>query len=115
MKTMSFGKGRPEKGNKGGVPGRRALKGAVLAAAALRGALREDPDIILDEIQRRKDLISQGIIHILSTQKLQQKVCHSCKKHLPWNWPYRLCDSCYRRHNSRGGRVFIPDYYNLND
>ncbi|MBR6300822.1 MAG: helicase [Clostridia bacterium] len=75
----------------------------------------EDPDIILDEIQRRKDLISQGIIHILSTQKLQQKVCHSCKKHLPWNWPYRLCDSCYRRHNSRGGRVFIPDYYNLND
>ena len=75
----------------------------------------EDPDVILEEIQRRKDLISQGIIHILSTQKLQQKVCHSCKKHLPWNWPYRLCDNCFRRRNTRGGRVFIPDYYNLNE
>ena len=64
----------------------------------------EEPDYILEEIQRRKDLISQGIIHILSTQKLQQKVCHSCKKRLPWNWPYRLCDSCYRRRSFRGGR-----------
>ena len=31
----------------------------------------EEPDSILEEIQRRKDLISRGIIHILSTQKLQ--------------------------------------------
>ena len=63
----------------------------------------EEPDRILEEIQRRKDLISQGIIHILSTQKLQQRVCRSCKRRLPWNWPYRLCDSCYRR-RSFGGR-----------
>ncbi len=33
MKTMSFGKGRPEKEKRGAVPGGRALKGAVLAAA----------------------------------------------------------------------------------
>ena len=52
---------------------------------------------LLAEIQRRKDLISQGIVHILSTQKLQQRTCPSCKRHLPWNWPYRLCDSCYGR------------------
>ncbi len=57
----------------------------------------EDPDSVLTEIQRRKDLISQGIIHILSTQKLNAKTCISCKKRLPWNWPYRLCDTCYRR------------------
>ena len=57
----------------------------------------EEPDKLLAEIQRRKDLISQGIVHILSTQKLQQRVCPSCKRHLPWNWPYRLCDSCYGR------------------
>ncbi|MBR2661696.1 MAG: hypothetical protein IKE15_09905 [Clostridia bacterium] len=56
-----------------------------------------DPDWLLAEIQRRKDLISQGIVHILSTQKLQQRTCPSCKRHLPWNWPYRLCDSCYGR------------------
>ena len=54
-----------------------------------------EPDNLLAEIQRRKDLISQGIVHILSTQKLQQRTCPSCKRHLPWNWPYRLCDSCY--------------------
>ena len=57
----------------------------------------ERPDPLLEEIQRRKDLISQGIVHILSTQKLQQKTCRSCKRRLPWNWPYRLCDQCYRK------------------
>ena len=56
-----------------------------------------EPDNLLAEIQRRKDLISQGIVHILSTQKLQQRTCPSCKRHLPWNWPYRLCDSCFNR------------------
>ena len=64
----------------------------------------EEPDSVLDEIQRRKDLISQGIIHILSTQKLQQKTCRSCKKRLPWNWPYRLCDACYRHQQAFGRR-----------
>lgn len=62
----------------------------------------ENPEEVLEEIQRRKDLISLGIIHILSTQKLQQKICRSCKKRLPWNWPYRLCDACYRRRMGRG-------------
>ena len=65
----------------------------------------EEPDKILEEIQRRKDLISQGIVHILSTQKLQQKTCRSCKRPLPWNWPYRLCDTCFsRQHFARTGR-----------
>ena len=64
----------------------------------------EEPDDILEEIQRRKSLISQGIIHILSTQKLQQKTCQACDRVLPWNWPYRLCDTCYRRRVSPRGR-----------
>ena len=64
----------------------------------------EEPDAILEEIQRRKSLISQGIIHILSTQKLQQKTCQGCNKYLPWNWPYRLCDDCHRRGMGRGRR-----------
>ncbi len=62
----------------------------------------EDPDSLLAEIQRRKDLISQGIVHILSTQKLQQRTCPSCRRRLPWNWPYRLCDTCH----SSGRRRF---------
>ena len=57
-----------------------------------------------EEIQRRKYLISQGIIHILSTQRLQQKTCGACKRNLPWNWPYRLCDACYHRQRFQGGR-----------
>ena len=68
----------------------------------------EEPDAILEEIQRRKDLISRGIIHILSTQKLQQRACRVCKRRLPWNWPYRLCDACYR--SGRGGRRSAYDY-----
>ena len=62
----------------------------------------ENPDPILDEIQRRKELISQGIVHILSTQKLQQRTCRSCGKRLPLNWHFRLCDSCY--HGQAGYR-----------
>jgi ATP-dependent RNA helicase SUPV3L1/SUV3 len=61
----------------------------------------EDPDDILEEIQRRKGLISEGIIHILSTQKLQQRTCPSCKAPLPWNWPYRVCDVCHDRQRGR--------------
>ena len=57
----------------------------------------EDPDELLDAIQRRKYLISQGIIHIRSTQKLQQKTCRVCGRSLPWNWPYALCDDCHRQ------------------
>ncbi len=64
----------------------------------------ENPDRTLDEIQRRKDLISQGIVHILSTQRLQQKTCRACKRRLPWNWPYRLCDTCYRRQHGFAGK-----------
>ena len=62
----------------------------------------EEPDGILEEIQRRKDLISQGIIHILSTQKLRTKTCRSCGRSLPWNWPYPLCDHCHRFSLVRG-------------
>ena len=70
-----------------------------------------EPDEILEEIQRRKDLISQGIIHILSTQKLQQKTCRSCKRRLPWNWPYSLCDACFRKRSfqGRGRAPYFPD------
>ncbi len=65
----------------------------------------ENPQAILEEIQRRKDLISQGIVHILSTQKLPRKSCPACKRTLPWNWPYRLCENCFSRsHLVRGRR-----------
>ena len=64
----------------------------------------EDPEPVLDAIQRRKSLISGGIIHVLSTQRLRQKTCPSCNKYLPWNWPYRLCDHCHNRQRGSGRR-----------
>ena len=64
----------------------------------------EAPDDILEEIQRRKSMISEGIIHILSTQKLLQRACPACNAPLPWNWPYRLCDHCYQRQRFSRGR-----------
>ena len=59
----------------------------------------ENPEKILEEIQLRKDLISSGIIHILSTQKLLMRTCRKCGRHLPWNWPYTVCDHCHRTHS----------------
>ncbi len=56
----------------------------------------EDPEKLLEEIQLRKDLISSGIIHILSTQKLLARTCRKCGRHLPWNWPYTVCDHCHK-------------------
>ena len=64
----------------------------------------EEPEPVLDEIQRRKSLLSAGIIYVLSTQKLQQKTCPTCKRPLPWNWPHQLCDDCYRRGAFRQNR-----------
>ena len=56
----------------------------------------ENPDPVLRTIQQRKDLISSGIIHVLSTQKLPGRKCRQCGKRLPWNWPYAICDHCWR-------------------
>ena len=52
-------------------------------------------DGLLTGIQQRKDLISSGIIHVLSTQKLPGRKCRNCGHALSWNWPYSLCDHCY--------------------
>ncbi len=68
-----------------------------------------DPEPVLDEIGQRKSLISKGIIHILSTQKLEVRTCPACGARLPWNWPYRYCDSCHRHHAGSRGRKGFPD------
>ena len=65
----------------------------------------EEAEDLLMEIQQRKDLISSGIIHVLSTQKLPGRRCRNCGHHLSWNWPYSLCDHCYgQRQHDRGFR-----------
>ena len=61
----------------------------------------EEPEDILNAIQQRKDLISQGIIHVLSTQRLQEKQCPGFGRRLAWNWPHRLCDDCFLKQRRR--------------
>ncbi len=56
----------------------------------------EEPDRLLADIQQRKDLISSGIIHVLSTQKLPGRRCKKCGRPLPWDWAFTICDRCYR-------------------
>ena len=55
----------------------------------------ENPEDTLRAIQQRKDLISAGIIHVLSTQKLPGRTCRRCGHRLPWDWPYSICDRCH--------------------
>ena len=62
------------------------------------------PDSLLAEIQQRKELISSGIIHVLSTQKLPGRRCRTCGKPLPWNWPYAICDRCHASNQPMGYR-----------
>ena len=57
----------------------------------------ENPENTLTAIQQRKDLISAGIIHVLSTQKLPGRKCRQCGHRLPWDWPYAVCDHCWQR------------------
>ena len=63
----------------------------------------EEPDELLRTIQQRKDLISSGIIHVLSTQKLPGRKCRECGKPLSWNWPYAICDRCYQGRGTNFG------------
>ena len=60
----------------------------------------ENGENLLTEIQQRKDLISSGIIHVLSTQRLPGRKCKNCGHALSWNWPYSLCDHCYGQRQS---------------
>ena len=81
---------------------RATARGGEADVAFLRSVLNsrvslEDPEPVLEEIQKRKSLLSEGIIHVLSTQRLQQKTCAECGRPLAWNWPHRLCDDCHRR------------------
>ncbi len=64
----------------------------------------ESPGEILTAIQQRKDLISAGIIHVLTTQKLPGRSCRKCGRRLPWDWPYAICDRCYHFDSDPGAK-----------
>lgn len=57
-----------------------------------------------EEIMDRKNLISRQMTQILARQSLSGKKCPGCGRPLPWNHPYRLCDSCFKRERRYGPR-----------
>ncbi|MBQ6076143.1 MAG: hypothetical protein IJK86_08365 [Lachnospiraceae bacterium] len=54
-----------------------------------------------DEIMGRKNIISGQMTDILARQSLSGKKCPRCGRALPWNYPYRLCDPCFKRERNR--------------
>ena len=50
-----------------------------------------------EEILERKRNISWYISSYLEKQELPLRKCSCCGKDLPWNYPYGLCNSCYRK------------------
>ena len=49
------------------------------------------------ELMERKNQISERIIHVLAQQKLRPRRCRYCGKKLAWNYPYTICERCYRK------------------
>lgn len=50
-----------------------------------------------EEILEHKRNISWYISSYLEKQELPIRKCSCCGKDLPWNYPYGLCNSCYRQ------------------
>ena len=60
-------------------------------------ARREQNQDAMDFLMVKKQAISEKIMEILKTKKLQGKTCRECGKALPWNFPYPMCDSCHNK------------------
>lgn len=52
-------------------------------------------DEYLDIIMELKRDCSKKMMHILQTEELVGKICPECGKALKWNYPYKLCQSCF--------------------
>ena len=53
------------------------------------------------ELMERKNQISERIIHVLVQQKLRPRRCRYCGKKLAWNYPFSMCERCYRKRYQR--------------
>lgn len=59
----------------------------------------------IDVIQYNKRIISEYIIEILKTAKMEKRKCRECRKVLPWNYKYPLCNECHNK--------IYPKYYDM--
>ena len=47
-------------------------------------------------IMEKKRVCSERIMKILEKQKLRGKTCRCCGRELPWNYPFGICERCYK-------------------
>ena len=57
-----------------------------------------------EELMKLKKEVCTLMIQLLSEQTYEERTCPSCGKKLPWNWPYRICDDCYKNRDMPGRR-----------
>lgn len=58
----------------------------------------------LPAVREEKRLISEGITELLEKQQLPENRCKKCGRRLPWNYRYRVCESCHLRERTGYGR-----------
>ena len=63
---------------------------------ALARKFQQDEDT-LEFIMEKKRECSERIMRVLDKQGFKEKRCKSCGKMLPWNYPYGVCERCWRR------------------
>ncbi len=51
----------------------------------------------LPAVREEKRVISEGITELLEKQQLPENRCKRCGRRLPWNYRYRVCESCHLR------------------
>ena len=58
----------------------------------------------LPDVREEKRIISIGITELLEKQQLPENRCKRCGRRLPWNYRYRVCESCHLRSRTGYGR-----------
>ena len=58
----------------------------------------------LPAVRDEKRVISEGITELLEKQQLPENRCKRCGRRLPWNYRYRVCESCHLRARTGYGR-----------
>ena len=58
---------------------------------------RFDHEEYTEELMKKKALISRHILEALAKQKLKSRTCRICGRKLAWNYPFSLCENCFRR------------------
>ena len=66
-----------------------------------------------EEISYTREIISKIIMDVLKTSKLTHRKCKRCGRKIPWNYPYGICENCYRNGHNSYSYGFDYDFYDF--